>query len=169
MTKWKPIEGYRFEYRISEEGEVQRKLKSGWKTLVPLLYKGGGGRASTVLSVKLAVWPDGFKRIAVVRLMEGRFIRARGPGEVVIHRNGFSGDCGANNLMIVKRSEIPRSMKMARKPVKKVDKYGVVLGFYGSITEAAKKNFFSVSCVKRHLYGMVKDRFRNGYTFVYDC
>ena len=169
MTRWKRIDGYRHPYRIREDGEVQRLLPDGsWRTLKPQFQRGGGGDAAAVLSLKLAVYPDGFRRIPVVRLMEGRFIRPREPGAVVTFRNHFPGDVRADNLMIVKAADIPGRLRATRRPVKKVDRYGSVLGVYGSIKDAARENFFSVSMVKRHLHGAVKDRYRNGYTFVYD-
>lgn len=165
---WKRIDGYRHPYRISDEGEVQRQLPDGrWRTLHPQLLQGGGGKASNVLSVKLAV-PGGFRRVAVVRLMEGRFIRPRCPGEVISFRNRYPGDVRADNLFITTHAEINSQVRGNRRPVKKVDQYGAVLAVYPSIREAAQANYYSVEAVKKHLRGAIKDRFGNGYTFAYD-
>ena len=57
---WKQIDGYRFPYRISDLGEVQRQMPDGgWKPVKPWLTKGGGGSAGMYLYVKLATIPKG--------------------------------------------------------------------------------------------------------------
>ena len=171
MVKWAPIEGYRFPYRINEDGEVQRGYQDGtWRTVKPWVARGGGGSAGMYLFVKLAVLPKGHRRVPVVRLMEGRFIRPRRPGEIISHRNGMAGDCSKWNLYHTNHQEINRKIGGGlRRSVEKVDRAGNVLELYRSVQEAADKNYVSKCCVTRRCMGKVKDPyFLGGYTFRYE-
>lgn len=169
--KWKPIEGYRYPYRISEDGDVQRLQENGkWMDLHPFLMKGGGGKAGRYLFVNMAVFPSGHKKIAVVRLMEGRFIRPRRPGEIISYRNGMAQDCSAWNLYHTTHGAINKKIRYGRKPVEKIDKYGKPIEIYRSVQEAANKNFLSRSCVYKRCMGRIKDPFElTGFSFRYEA
>lgn len=168
---WKQIDGYRYAYRISEDGEVQRQMTDGtWSTLTPWMSQGGGGGAGRYLFVKMAVNPAGHKRVPVVRLMEGRFIRPRRPGEVVSYRDGLAQDCSAWNLYHTTHGAINKKIRYGRKPVEKIDKYGKPIEIYRSVQEAANKNFLSRSCVYKRCMGRIKDPFElTGFSFRYEA
>lgn len=168
---WKQIDGYRFPYRISDLGEVQRQMPDGgWKPVKPWLTKGGGGSAGMYLYVKLATIPKGHKRVPVVRLMEGRFIRPRKAGEIISHRNGMAGDCSRWNLYHTCHQEINQKIGGGlRRSVEKIDADGNVLELYRSVQEAADKNYVSKGCVTRRCMGKVKNPYDlAGYTFQYE-
>lgn len=168
---WKQIDGYRFLYRISDLGEVQRQMsEGGWKPVKPWLTKGGGGSAGMYLCVKLAINPEGHKRVPVVRLMEGRFIRPRKAGEIISHRNGMAGDCSRWNLYHTCHQEINRKIGGGlRRSVEKIDADGNVLELYRSVQEAADKNYVSKGCVTRRCMGKVKNPYDLAwYTFQYE-
>lgn len=168
---WKQIDGYRFPYRISDLGEVQRQMPDGgWKPVKPWLTKGGGGSAGMYLYVKLATIPKGHKRVPVVRLMEGRFIRPRKAGEIISHRNGMAGDCSRWNLYHTCHQEINQKIGGGlRRSVEKIDADGNVLELYRSVQEAADKNYVSKGCVTRRYMGKVKNPYDlAGYTFQYE-
>lgn len=166
---WKEIGGYRFAYRINEDGAVQRGMEDGtWRDVKPYLAKGGGGSAGNCLFVKLAVFPSGHKRVQVARLMEGRFIRPRRPGEITSYRNRLPADCSRWNLYQTTRAQVnARVGGGMRKSVEKVAPDGSVLELYGSVEEAARKNFASRGCIYRRCMGKTKSLL-GGATFRYE-
>ena len=169
--EWALIEGYRFPYRINDLGEVQRQMPDGsWRPVKAWVSRGGGGSAGRYLFVKLAVNPAGHRRIPVVRLMEGRWIRPKRPGELVSYRNGFVQDCSKYNLYYTSREAINMKVGGAlRRSVEKIDPSGNVLELYRSVEEAAEKNFLSKGCVTRRCLGRVKNPFRlTGFSFRYE-
>lgn len=168
--RWKSIEGYRYPYRINEDGDVQRLQENGeWLNLHPFLMKGGGGSAGCYMFVNMAVLPAGHKKVAVVRLMEGRFIRHRRPGEVISYRNGMTQDCSAWNLYHTTHGEMNKKLRNCRKPVEKIGRDGTVIDIYRSVSEAARRNFISTSCVYKRCMGRIKDPFGlTGYSFRYE-
>lgn len=167
---WRDIEGYRFPYQINQDGEVRRVLPDGnFQTLKPWMMKGGGGSSGVQLFVKLAVLPEGHKRVPVVRLMEGRFIRRRRPGEVVSYRNGIHSDCSAKNLYCVTHAQINKKNRSRARSVEKIGPDGEVLDLYISVQEAAKKSFVSRKCVTDRCMKRIKDPFKAfGFSFRYE-
>lgn len=171
MMVWKQIDGYRYAYRISEDGEVQRKMPDGkWIALTPWLSRGGGSGAGKYLFVKMAVNPAGHKRVPVVRLMEGRFIRPRRPGEVVSYRDGLAQNCARWNLYHTTHEELNKRLGGGlRRSVEKIDQAGNVLELYRSVDEAARANYLSRGCINRRCLGRVKEPFAlTGYSFRYE-
>lgn len=168
---WRDIEGYRFHYQINQDGEVRRVLPDGtFQTLKPWMMRGGGGSSSVQLFVKIAVIPEGHKSIPVVRLMEGRFIRRRRPGEVISYRNGIHSDCSAKNLYHTTYSILNRKLRNHNdRSVEKIGPNGEILDLYVSVAEAAKKNFVSKSCVIDRCMNRRKNPFKSfGFSFRYE-
>lgn len=89
---WKLIEGYKWPYRINEDGVVQKNDGSGWVTLKPYL----SGRRRPC--VKMRTVNDGQADVPVTNLMADMFMGGRKPGECVIHKNGAKMDCSLGNL-----------------------------------------------------------------------
>lgn len=157
---WRNISGYKFPYRISEEGEVQRQDPDGWHTLSVWI---NNKRAVVALRSM-----DGTqKRVPVTRLMDEHFFggRAKREGLRISHRNGSKLDCSAKNLVFMTQSQLGKlhGSRGARRPVVRYDRNGRST-IYKSVKEAAEKNGMSPSTLDRRLYGGVLDP--RGYRFI---
>lgn len=165
---WKPIEGYRYPYRINEEGTVQRKLPTGeWKTMEHTVHRNQAGRGYA--AVNLAVFPQGHRAVTLAALMEGRFLPVRKPGERYWHKSGSALDWSAKSIEVVSQAEFARRQGgPGRKIVAKVDRNGDMVEIYRSIQAAARSNFMDAKSVTNRCLGRIKDPFAaTGYTFRY--
>lgn len=135
---WKELKGFRYPYRISEEGEIQSKRTGEWKTVHIIARKTAH---SVVPHVQMAIFPKGHKKYSLTSLMEGIWLPVRGKGQVYIHKNGSSLDCSVYNIKLGTLSESAKRLKgPARKVVAKIDRMGKVIELYRSCAEAARKN-----------------------------
>lgn len=136
---WKTINGYRYPYRINEEGVVQRQRFDGsWRTLTPY---GQGGR----YAVKMTKGHKKYEvRFLVDLMLEAFGDGKRPPGKVLTHRNGMRSDCAWCNLMWTTQREIgKRYGGGGRRSVEKIDRAGNVVDLFSSVSEAAKKEYVS--------------------------
>lgn len=160
---WKKIEGYKFDYRISDQGNVQRFFQDkGW---VELKTKVSLNR----LHVTLRRTDGTQTKIAVVNLMDKCFFGgyARKNGLKITHKNGIKTDCAAENLHFTTPEEIGRLWGIvgSRKTVIRYDRHGNATA-YSSVKEAARKNNLTTSSMNRRLnHGVLDPR---GYRFVFD-
>lgn len=156
--EYRNIEGYKHPYRISEEGTVEKKLKTGrWVVIQPNVCR-------NVLRTKL-IRPDGSRHNVMIKsLMRDHFMGGKRPGMCVICRNKMQTDCALENLMFVPRySRFTSGANANRKPVVKIDEHGKIIEAYSSIREAARKNFISESCVSLRCKNKVKNPFSKAY------
>lgn len=170
MNHWKEIPGYKYRYRISREGVIQRQMGDGsWLTLKAGLYH-GSERATVQM-----VHKDGKPRPkGVVMLMADAFMGGRRPGTWIIHRNGLRLDNRLENLEVITPKEGGRryGTSARRKPVVKIDRRGEVVDNYRSAAEAAKKNHVGRSSVSARCREEVpKEKefdMLGGFTFRYE-
>lgn len=166
---WKEIDGYQYLYRINEDAEVQRQMEDGsWRRLRPWYGKGGSGDSGKYLYVKLVVKTGIYRKVPLVRLMEGRFIRARRNGEIISHRNGCGQDCSMWNLYHTTPEKLAKGMSPNRKSIEKISPSGDIIEIYRSIEEAANRNYISRTAVSKWCRGMIKDPFSIGFSFRYE-
>lgn len=160
---WKLIEGYKWPYRINEDGEVQKNDGSGWVSLKPYL----SGRRRPC--VKMRTVNDGQADVPVTNLMADMFMGGRKPGECVIHKNGAKMDCSLSNLKKVTRQDCGRlSGTCRRKAVAKIAPDGEIVAIYCSVHEASRCNFISMTAVWNRCTNKVSDPFRlDGYNYQY--
>lgn len=156
---WKEIPGYKFPYRISDQGEVQKWDKKAWVTLRHRI-------TWNRLYVCLRQADGKQAKVALVRLMDDAFFggRAKRDGLRMLHKNGVKTECSADNLVPTPQSELGRiyGARGARKPVIRYDRNGNST-LYHSVKEAAQKNGLSTSAMDRRIYGKVLDP--RGYRF----
>lgn len=148
------IPGYAKEYRISEEGVVQRKRPNGsWTNVAPSMER-------SALYVKLRR-DDGTRHSKSVRsLMRDAFFGGPRKGYCLTSANGMKYDCSLYNLRWKRIQEARATCgRMKRKPVVKINRQGEVVEFYGSIVEAAKKNYVSTASVSRRCNQELDDPF----------
>lgn len=166
--EWRVMHGYRFLYRISENGDVQKyHEKTGeWKPVTQCLMN---GRAV----VQLYITKTDRRPIAVHRLMDTYFFNgyAQKNGLCIIHKNGAKFDCAKENLdFITRRESNLRSLKTARaRRVVKIDKYGNEVDYYQSCKEAAEKNHLSTTSIYNRVHNKLRDPFAldgHNYQFI---
>lgn len=161
---WVDIKGYKWPYRINEEGEVQKQEPNGtWTDLHPYL---GTARAR----VKMRTVENKKVDIPVVWLMADAFFGGRRPGMCMIHKNGFKLDCSRNNLVWSTYSDSAKRSRNNRcKPVVKLDKKGHIVEVYKSGREAARANFISQNAICDRCNNLIKDPFKlDGYNYQYE-
>ena len=149
---WVSINGYKSEYRINEDGIVQKHDRGNWVTLC------SSGKSRAFVSFRSA---DGKrKKVPVVRLMTDAFLGGCPKGMAVVHKNRCKSDNALHNLCIVSVSE---AAKMAdnykRRPTEKIDSNGKVIEIYRSQTAAAKANYSSINSVHERCSNKLKDPF----------
>ena len=162
---WVDIPGYRWPYRINDEGTVEKQLPNGtWEKLNP--YLSGRNRAC----VKMRTAENKKVDVPVVWLMADAFMQGRIPGTCIVHKNGSKLDCSLSNLQYMTRAQCGKlSGPNRRRAVLKVDKSGEVVAIYRSVTEAANKNYLSKTAVWHRCIGKVKNPYDlDGYTYKYE-
>lgn len=162
---WKSIPGYLYEYRVSDDGEVQKKLSNGaWYTLK--MHISGKRRAC----VHMRGLDNQKLDVPVVWLVADAFLGGRRPGMTIVHRNGSKLDCGAHNLQFKTHSQCARlSGGNRRRAVCKVDMSGNIVEWYESVAQAAQKNFMSKNSVWARCAGKIQNPYSlDGCTYMYD-
>ena len=159
---WVDITGYKYRYRISTEGVVQKLDGEKWITLSQRIGK-------TRAFVDMWNSDNVRVKVPVVRLMANAFLGGQKKGYAVIHINGAKLDNGLTNLQMVPHKEAARlSSGNRRRPVEKIDRDGNVIEVYRSQVEAARKNYMSKNSVSIRCLNRVKDPYKlMGYTFRY--
>lgn len=157
--EWREITGYKYPYRISDQGEVQKWDGKEWVTLIP-------DTISARVQVRLKKENGVQHRVGVFRLLDKYFNGgyADKHGLCVGPKNGVKTECTLENLAYKTQSEIGRKAlsRTVRKPVIRYDRYGNAT-IYPSVHEAATKNGLSNSSLDRRLYQGVLDP--RGYKF----
>ena len=157
--EWREIPGYKYPYRISNQGEVQKWDGKIWVPLIP-------DTISARVQVRLKRENGVQHRVGVFRLLDKYFNGgyADKHGLCVGPKNGVKTECTLENLAYKTQSEIGRKAlsRTAKKPVIRYDRYGNAT-IYPSVHEAATKNGLSKSSLDRRLYQGVLDP--RGYRF----
>ena len=155
---WKEIKGYKYPYRISNQGDVQWFRWGRWMSLKVIL--------SNRANVRLRGIDGKQKKVGVFRLLDEYFCGgyARKNGLCVGPKNGVQTECTLENMEYKTRSEIgKKSMsRTMRKTVIRYDRSGNAT-IYRSVQEAAEKNRLTTSSLDRRLYKSVLDP--RGYRF----
>lgn len=155
---WRRIEGYKYPYRINEQGEVQWFRWGRWMPMKIHLEN----RAE----VRLRGLDGKQKRVGVFRLLDECFCGgyARKNGLCVGPKNGVKMDCTLENMAYRTQSEIgKRTMERTmRKTVIRYDRNGETV-VYRSVKEAARKNGMAPSTLKSRMHHGVLDP--RGYRF----
>lgn len=161
---WKLIEGYRWPYRVSDQGEVQKQLPSGeWKTLKPYPYSG---------KWRVQMWLDekNWKRVQVPKLVADAFMGGTPPGMCRVHKNGLKHDNAVENIVFMPRAKAGTMHRPGNsRPVLKVDRSGNVVAVYQSTVEAARENHISQQAICKRCLGLIDYPYRlDGYNYIYE-
>lgn len=151
---WREITGYKYRYRISDQGEVQRFYQDkGW---LPIASKITWNR----LHVTLRRIDGKQTKIAVVNLMDQYFFDGYGRknGFHISHKNGSKTDCSVSNLFFTSQSEIGKRWGAAGQRKAVIMSYKGEETVYQSVLEAAQKNGITTSSLTRRLKGRVFDQ-----------
>ena len=160
---WVDIPGYKFCYRINEDGVVQKLNGDKWVNLTPML-------SSTRAEVNIRTKDGARHKVPIVRLMANAFFGGQPHGKAIVHKNGSKLDNSLWNLKVVSRGEAARlSNGPKRRSIEKVDKDGNVIELYRSQAAAAKANYISKNAVSDRCRNKLKDPYAlTGFTFRYE-
>ena len=151
--EWREITGYKYPYRISDQGEVQKFDGNTWIPLVP-------DTVSVRVQVRLKRKDGTQHKVGVFRLLDQYF----NGGYAVKHglcvgpKNGAKTDCKLENMAYKTHAQIGRATmrRTMQKTVLRYDRNGDVT-VYKSVTEAAKKSGMTTSSLDRRIYGGTLD------------
>ena len=166
---YKSIPNMRFEYRVGDMADVQRKMPDGtWHNIKPFM-----SRRNKRLYINLWFSEKVRKPVPLVRLMDDLFFDgyAKKNKMNITHKNGIKTDCSIYNLVFVPREEFGKHNQNSVKRVVKVDRDGNRVAYYNSCKEAASKNFISRTAVHNRVTNKVKNPFNLdgfNYQFVKD-
>ena len=157
--EWREIPGYKYPYRISNQGEVQKWDGKVWVPLIPDII-------SARVQVRLKREDGVQHRVGVFRLLDKYFNGgyADKHGLCVGPKNGVKTECTLENLVYKTQAEIGKKSlsRTMQKTVIRYDKNGEAT-VYKSVSEAAKRNGLTTSALDRRLYcGTLDPR---GYKF----
>ena len=161
---YKSIPNMRFEYRVGDMADVQRKMPDGtWHTLKPFMSKKNK-------RVYITLWFSETVRkpVTLVRLMDAMFFDSYATKHKmsITHKNKVKTDCSIYNLVFVPREEFGKNNQNSAKRVVKIDKDGNSVAYYNSCKEAASKNFISTTAVYNRVNNKVKHPFRlDGFNY----
>lgn len=156
---WVDIPGYKFRYRINDDGIVQKLDGDVWVTLA---YN-----VNTRAEVSFRTIDGKRKKIPVVRLMAIAFMGGYKRNMTIIHKNRVKTDNRLNNLKIVTKSEAAAMADSPkRRPVEMLDRDGNVVAVYRSQKAAGDANYVSKSAVSDRCRNRIQDPYHlTGYTF----
>lgn len=159
---WVDIPGYKFRYRINEDGIVQKLDGDEWVTLA---YN-----VNTRAEVTLRTLDNKRRKVPVVRLMAQAFLGGYRSGMTIIHKNRVKTDNTLHNLKVVTRSQASAMADSPkRRPVEMVDRDGNVIAVYRSQKAAGDANYVSKNAVSDRCRNRLKDPYQlTGYTFRYE-
>lgn len=161
---YKSIPNMRFEYRVGDMADVQRKMPDGtWRNIKPFM-----SRRNKCMYINLWFSETVRKPIPLVRLMDDLFFDsyAKKNNMNITHKNSIKTDCSIYNLVFVPREGFGKNNQNSAKRVVKIDKDGNRVAYYNSCKEAASKNFISETAVYNRVNNKVKYPFRlDGFNY----
>ena len=161
---WKLVDGYKWLYRVSDQGEVQRQCPNGkWRTIKPYM---NNNQARVGL-----IRPDGTKhRASVSGLVADGFMGGTPQGMLRCHKNGMKWDNAVENIVFLPPSKAATRHRPGNsRTVLKLDRQGNVVAMYRSSVEAAKANHISQAAISKRCLGLIEDPYRlDGYDYRYE-
>ena len=155
------IDGYRWPYRVSDFGEVQKLDRGKWRTLKPYCYAGW--------CYKLQMWVDETYciRVPVSKIVADAFLGGTPPGMRRVHKNGMKQDNSVYNIIFMTNADAARQRRPGNsRPVVKIDADGNAVAFYKSQSDAARKNHISQAAISKRCLNLVDDARRlDGYDY----
>jgi len=163
--QWVEIAGYKYRYRVSNKGRVQKMRADGtWKDMTPSNYGGSAWRIQLTL-------PDGTRsRVAVSALVADAFLGGTPPGMRRCHKNCAYSDNSVENIVFLTNAEAAKRYRPGNsRPVVKLDREGNVVAVYRSQTEAARSNYITQQAISNRCNGKIEDPYRlDGYDYRFE-
>lgn len=163
MAVWKYLEGYKFQYRVSDEGIVEKLIgENKWQKIKSRKIISGKNSVQYLFRLVL---PNGKRtQISAKRLVWTSFNGPVPEGYAVFGKAGGS-DYSLVNLELRKIGET----KPHRRPVVAYDSNGEIIAAYRCAEDAAKAHFMCVRSVRRRCKGETQNPFKfYDYSFRYD-
>lgn len=160
---WAMIEGYKYIYRVSDQGDVQKQLQSGeWRTIKAYPYTGQW-------RVRLCTTDGRTERVQVSKLVVDAFMGGTPHGMRRAHKNGMAQDNAVENIIFLTPTEVAtRTRKWNCRPVLKVDIKGNVVDIYSSASEAARANHTSRATMSRLCREVDNPYYLRGHRYCYE-
>ena len=165
MEQWRDIPGFDGRYQISTTGFVKSFYFGKQIRHVPLIMTPHREKTG-YWTVSLTAADGSSRKYYMHRLMAMTFLNLP-DGYIAFPKNGIKSEWDLENVGI-KPAKYRDYGKGRHRPVRKVCKAtGEIVAFYGTIKEAAQKNFMSPYSVWQRCNNMVRIQSEE-YTFEYD-
>lgn len=162
--EYREIHGYKYLYRACDDGFVEMLSKKGeWKRLKETKIHCRSGATYAFRFAKT----DGGRYLKSTKKTIWEAFRGPVPDGYQVNGRHSNTDCSLGNLFIAKRGL--QDKDRYRRPVAMYDRDGNVVAVYGSVKEAAEKNYMEPAAVRRRCNKKMKDPFLwYQYDFRYD-
>lgn len=150
---WKEIEGYKYRYRIGDEGVIQKyDEKKGWVEVKTYCHR-------RVLYVRLRTNEDKQQRVPVFRLIDDYFYDgyAKKNGLVMSRISDIKDDFSVGNIYFTTRKELGKKFGGIGRRKTVFMTYKGEETVYKSVTQAAKKNGLTRNALLRRARKQVLD------------
>lgn len=165
---WKDVPGYYGMYQVNTEGEVRHIYPSG-KTRLMTPYK-KKMRGSQRLVVKLTKDKKS-KEVILMQIVALTFLGTCTDGCVPYHKNGMQSENHIQNIGYISKGKLGKltGAKSRQKGVAKLGCDGMVIEFYHSAREAARRNYMSYQTIMDRCNGKCKSAFApDGYAYAWE-
>lgn len=149
--EWRDIPGYGGRYQISDMGRVRSMFFRNHPRRKPLLLnycrRADGSYIANLTDTKGCAHQH-----TVTRLMAVTWLGMKWKSKNIAYcKNGMKTDLALENIGI-RKAGTPKGEGSNRKPVRKIlRETGEIIAVYGSVEEAAAKNYMSVGCMLNRL------------------
>ena len=167
MSEWRDIPGYGGRYQISDQGQVRSMYFANELRRKPLLLK-SSRRADGSYVLHLTDDNGRGHQHTVTKLMAVTYLGMKWESKSIAYcKNGMKSDLALENIGICDRKHLNRNGTNRRTVRKVCTKTGESLEAYGTVKEAAAKNYISVSALTSRLKGRSK-QWNEAFYFEYD-
>lgn len=167
IEHWKkiPIDGLKYDYRISTLGRVAKVLPNGKRFLLKHTYD----RKACHYSVGLKLKNGLIAHKTITNLMGLTFLEPK-EGYVFTTKNNIQTDMRLLNIIQMQTKDIAaRTNKGKRKTIFKIDRNGDVVEIYHSTRECALANNYSQQSISDRCAGLRKNILASdGYAYCYE-
>lgn len=167
IEHWKkiPIDGLKYDYRISTLGRIAKVLPNGKRFLLKHTYD----RKACHYTVGLKLKNGLIAHKTITSLMGLTFLEPK-EGYVFTTKNNIQTDMRLSNITQMKTKDIAaRTNKAKRKTIFKIDKQGNVVAIYKSTRECAFANNYSQQSISDRCAGQRNNILASdGYAYCYE-
>lgn len=169
QERWRPVRGFEGRYEVSTMGRVRKAWPGAREPRVLSHFR--KNRLDSSYYVQLFRPGGRYIKAPVLRLVAEAFMGELAEGLVAVHKNGLHTDNRLENVVILSREQLGRTVnrRWRARPVVRINRAGEIVECYGSAREAARAGYISKGAIVERCNRRVADEFRlTGYSYRWD-